>query len=252
MGYVSSDIDLAQMEKAKGWSDFVYREGWQIGHLGAWRAPDIGTPGSNLSIWRASGVGTPGSNLSIWRATEGLSNIATLVGKTAWEGNDLLLLEGGATATISPYGGSVYIVVSKERQHRDANSCGQTSNYGSWSSYSSETITVQSGRKQTITQNERAYKGGMNKGTCSSNWACQCWSDWKYRTRIQLASFVPDGSGEDNNDVGPTPGPNPNPSPVPGLSPTVALPWVAGIAVLGVVGFIAYKFIASRGAVAPK
>lgn len=242
MGFVTSDFDINQMQKADGWSDIVYG---QRGNLSVWRA-NPGMIGSNLSVWRAN-PGMIGSNLSVWRAIEGLSNIATVAGKTEWSGNDLLLLDSGASATISPYGGTVYLMVSKEKQHRDANSCGETSKYGNWESYSSDTITVQSGRKTVVTQNERGYKGVVDKKTCSSNWLCQCWSDWKYRTRIQLASFIPDDySGEDKKNGGPTPGPNPNPPPPPGLSPSVALPWVAGIGAIAIIGGVAFLVLKKR------
>ena len=256
MGFVTSDIDLSQMEKAKGWSDLVYQRGWQIGHLGAWRAEDIGSVGSNLSMSR--GMGTSGSNLSVWRASKGLNNIVTTSGKTSWDGDALVLMDKGASATISPWGGDAVIQITKEHQHRDCKR-GQLgvsygcSKYGAWVPDNTEVVVVGNGRVHTVSMNESGYRGERNMKSCDLTFIC--YSDWKYRTRIQLVSFIPDetqsgggGGGQTDPGGGPIPAtpPGAGPTPMPGVSPVTMLPWVAGIGIIAVVGIIAYKFIVPK------
>ena len=252
MHFVTSDIDLTQMKKADGWSEIVYG---QRGNLSVWRA-NPGMIGSNLSVWRAPAkkrwFGLTGTNLGIWRASKGLSNIATVTGKSHWDGDNLVLEDKGSKALITPYAGSATLLISKQTCTRSCSTLGGCGSWSKWKDDSSESVVVPSGQTYTAEMQQGGYSGVNDKHYCSFGNPNQCYEDRGHRVLVQLASFVPDESGtqksnpSDPTNQGPI-SPSAFTTPTAPTSPIVFMPYVVGLTAIAIVGGVLVVALKGRG-----
>ena len=237
MHYVTSDIDISQMQKANGWSDYIYKYGLHSGRLG------------------------------VWRSVSGFDNMVTTSGTTKWEGSDLYLTSKGSSATITPYGGDAVIQYAKMQRKRQCKKYPirgtKCESWGAWTTLSVDEATVKAGSSFQVQLDQEKLE------TCSTNklGVSEC-TDHDKKMKVSLLKFTAHSSGDTgggggggDGGGGADPGagitdPPPNPPPPnppyvpspPAVPPMLQqqLPLLLGIGAVAIIGYAVVKGLSKK------